>query len=90
MPHGPLLIRPGTDADLGTMTAIYAEAKRARQMLALIGDAGNAASVALHRALRFAPAGVSRDVGHKFGRWLDVVLMQRARGAGAATPPPPA
>jgi phosphinothricin acetyltransferase len=63
------------------------EARGARQMLAVIGDADNVASVALHRSLGFVPVGSFRDVGRKFDRWLDVVLMQRALGAGAATPP---
>ena len=56
-------------------------------MLAVIGDAANAGSVGLHRALGFQPVGSFRDVGRKFDRWLDVVLMQRALGAGASTPP---
>ncbi|WP_437765810.1 N-acetyltransferase family protein [Sorangium sp. So ce281] len=42
----------------------------------IAGD--QAASVALHRALGFEDAGLLRDVGHKFDRWLDVILMQRA------------
>jgi L-amino acid N-acyltransferase YncA len=64
-----------------------AEALGARQMLAVIGDADNAASVALHRRLGFAPVGTFRDVGRKFDRWLDVVLMQRALGPGAGSAP---
>ena len=63
------------------------EALGARQMLAVIGDSGNAGSVALHRGLGFEPVGTFRHVGRKFERWLDVVLMQRALGAGAATAP---
>ena len=58
------------------------QASGARQMLAVIGDSGNQASVALHRALGFHPAGTLQSVGWKFGRWLDVVLMQRALGPG--------
>jgi L-amino acid N-acyltransferase YncA len=58
------------------------QAHGARQMLAVIGDSGNEASVALHRALGFRPAGTLASVGWKFGRWLDVVLMQRALGPG--------
>jgi phosphinothricin acetyltransferase len=60
----------------------------ARQMLAVIGDSGNTASVALHRALGFEPCGQLTAVGRKFDRWLDVVLMQRALGPGAAAPDP--
>ncbi|HEX7156948.1 MAG TPA: GNAT family N-acetyltransferase [Burkholderiaceae bacterium] len=49
-----------------------------RQMLAVIGDSGNLASIALHRSCGFEQAGVLHAIGFKFGRWLDVVLMQRA------------
>jgi L-amino acid N-acyltransferase YncA len=65
------------------------EALGARQMLAVIGDSANQASVALHLAQGFEPVGTFKNVGHKFGRWLDVVLMQRALGAGASTDPAP-
>jgi phosphinothricin acetyltransferase len=63
------------------------EAWGARQMLAVIGDAANLGSVALHRSLGFAPVGTFGQVGWKFGRWLDVVLMQRALGPGASSAP---
>ena len=49
-----------------------------RQMIAVIGDSANGASIALHRACGFEPVGTLRDVGFKFDRWVDVVLMQRA------------
>ena len=65
------------------------EALGARQMLAVIGDSANQASVALHLAQGFEPVGTFKDVGHKFGRWLDVVLMQRALGSGARSVPAP-
>jgi phosphinothricin acetyltransferase len=58
------------------------EAAGARQMLAVIGDANNAGSVGLHTALGFAHTGVLKSAGWKFGRWLDVVLMQRPLGLG--------
>ncbi|HLL17992.1 MAG TPA: GNAT family N-acetyltransferase [Rubrivivax sp.] len=61
------------------------EAVGARQMLAVIGDSANQASVAVHLAQGFEPVGTFKNVGHKFGRWLDAVLMQRALGAGATT-----
>jgi phosphinothricin acetyltransferase len=63
------------------------EARGARQMVAVIGDSANAASVGLHRACGFEPCGSHTAAGWKFGRWVDVVLMQRALGDGAATPP---
>ena len=59
----------------------------ARQMLAIIGDSANQASVALHLAQGFEPVGTFNNVGRKFGRWLDVVLMQRTLGAGANNAP---
>jgi L-amino acid N-acyltransferase YncA len=62
------------------------EAAGARQMLAVIGDADNAASIALHRALGFGPAGRIAAAGWKFERWLDVIVMQRSLGCGASTP----
>lgn len=69
------------------------EALGARQMLAVIGDAANAGSIGLHRALGFAHTGVLKAGGWKFGRWLDVVLMQRSLGLGDGADPvevPPA
>lgn len=58
-----------------------------RQMIAVIGDSANAASIALHRKAGFAPIGTHTDVGFKFGRWLDSVLMQRALGDGGESVP---
>jgi phosphinothricin acetyltransferase len=49
-----------------------------RQLLAVIGDSGNLASIGLHAALGFERIGTFREVGFKFERWVDVVLMQRA------------
>jgi L-amino acid N-acyltransferase YncA len=61
------------------------EALGARQMLAVIGDAGNTGSIALHRALGFEPAGQIQAAGWKFQKWLDVVLLQKALGLGSAS-----
>jgi phosphinothricin acetyltransferase len=58
-----------------------------RQMIAVIGDSGQVASIALHRAAGFQTVGTFDAVGFKFGRWLDTVLMQRPLGAGAASLP---
>jgi phosphinothricin acetyltransferase len=60
----------------------------ARQMVAVIGDSANEASIALHRRCGFRMVGTFEAVGWKHGRWLDSVLMQRALGDGAATLPP--
>jgi phosphinothricin acetyltransferase len=54
-----------------------AQAAGLRQMLALIGDSENSGSIGMHASLGFARAGVLRAVGWKFGRWLDVVIMQK-------------
>ncbi len=58
-----------------------------RRMIAVIGDSGNAASVALHRSLGFGQPFVLEGAGFKFGRWVDIVLMQRALGPGIGAPP---
>jgi phosphinothricin acetyltransferase len=62
------------------LEAVLAGARRAgmRQVVAVIGDSANTGSIGLHAACGFVHAGVLRDVGFKFGRWLDSVLMQRA------------
>jgi L-amino acid N-acyltransferase YncA len=48
-----------------------------RQMIAIIGDSANTASIRLHESAGFAHVGVLRKVGLKFGRWLDTVIMQK-------------
>ncbi len=60
------------------------EAVGMRQMLAVIGDSGNEASIRLHLAMGFEHCGQLSAVGWKFGRWLDVVMMQRRLGPGAS------
>jgi phosphinothricin acetyltransferase len=60
-----------------------------RQMLAVIGDSANEASIRLHAGLGFAMVGTHAAVGFKFGRWIDVVHMQLALGDGAQTAPTP-
>ena len=52
------------------------KARRYKQVLAVIGDSDNQGSIGLHRSLGFASVGTARDLGFKFGRWLDVVYMQ--------------
>jgi len=58
-----------------------------RQMVAVIGDSGNVSSIGAHLALGFREAGRLQAVGYKHGRWVDVVLMQRALGRGQSAPP---
>lgn len=58
-----------------------------RQLIAVIGDSGQAASIGLHASLGFVRAGTLRSVGYKFGRWVDTVLMQRPLGTGDGSAP---
>ncbi|MFC4277233.1 GNAT family N-acetyltransferase [Achromobacter aloeverae] len=60
-----------------------------RQMLAVVGDSANAASLALHARCGFHPVGTLRSVGYKLGQWRDTVLMQRALGPGDTEEPAP-
>lgn len=86
-------IRPGYERrGLGRMLlqALLEECakKPIRQVIAVIGDSANAASIELHRNLGFAMIGTFRSVGYKFGRWLDSVLMQKEIGEGDRLKPP--
>ena len=65
-----------------------ATARGFRQMIAVIGDADNVGSIGVHATLGFHMVGTMKAVGLKFGRWLDVVTMQRPLGPGASTPAP--
>jgi len=58
-----------------------------RQMIAIIGGADHAPSIALHARLGFVAAGRLVGVGRKHDRWLDTVMMQRPLGEGTLTPP---
>jgi L-amino acid N-acyltransferase YncA len=58
-----------------------------RQMIAVIGDSAQAASIALHTAAGFEPVGTLRSIGFKHGKWLDTPLMQIALGKGDTTAP---
>jgi L-amino acid N-acyltransferase YncA len=63
------------------------EAFGIRQVVAVIGDSGNAASIGLHRSLGFQDAGVGRSFGFKHGRWVDIVWMQKSLNGGDQTAP---
>jgi phosphinothricin acetyltransferase len=58
-----------------------------RQIIAVIGDSANAASIGVHAACGFLRVGTLRSVGFKFGRWVDSVFMQRPLGPGDASRP---
>jgi L-amino acid N-acyltransferase YncA len=64
-----------------------AESRGFRQMIAVIGDSAQTASIALHAASGFALIGTLRSVGFKHGKWLDTPLMQRGLGNGDTAPP---
>ncbi len=63
------------------------EALGLRRLVAAIGDSKNVASIAMHQACGFAVAGVLPAVGWKFGRWVDVVFMQRGLNGGHSETP---
>ena len=63
------------------------EAAGYRQIVAVIGDSGNAGSIGLHAAFGFARVGALPSVGFKLGRWVDSVLMQRPLGPGDGSAP---
>jgi len=85
-------IAPGLEG-LGLGSALLlqlvegAAAAGARQMVAAIGDSENFASIRAHLKAGFRHVGVLKAAGFKFGRWVDVVLMQRPVGEGATIPP---
>jgi phosphinothricin acetyltransferase len=58
-----------------------------RQMIGVIGDTANTASIAVHAAAGFRLVGTFQSIGWKHGRWLDTVLMQRELGSGDTAPP---
>jgi len=69
----------------GVIEAATAMGKR--QMIAVIGDSANQASIGLHRSCGFAMIGNLPAIGFKFGRWVDSVFMQRALGPGENAAP---
>ena len=83
----PAMQRRGIGRALLERLIAEAEAGGFRQMIAVIGDSANVGSIELHRAAGFRMVGTFDNVGLKFGRWLDSVLMQRPLGTGACTPP---
>lgn len=58
-----------------------------RQMIAVIGDSANLASITVHHACGFELIGTLRHVGWKHGKWLDTVYMQLPLGEGADNDP---
>ncbi len=60
-----------------------------KQMVAVIGDSGSTPSIRLHASCGFRMVGTLENIGFKFGRWLDSVLMQRPLGEGGERSPAP-
>ena len=94
--HGPVRALSGPEAagrglgkQLLAELAARAEAAGIRKLLAVIGDSSNAGSIGVHTALGFSRVGVFQSCGWKFGRWLDIVLMEKTIGEGDSTPPEP-
>ena len=77
----------GVGRALLTRVLADCEALGLRQVIAVIGGSDNVGSISLHRALGFEMQGVMTGVGFKFGRWLDIVMMQRSLNGGAGTAP---
>ncbi len=72
----------GVGKALGTRLIETATEAGFRTLIAVIGDSENVGSIGVHASLGFQPAGTLRAAGLKFGRWLDVVQMQRTLGLG--------
>jgi L-amino acid N-acyltransferase YncA len=79
----------GTGVGRRLLVALVARCELAgcRQMLAVIGDSFNTASIALHARCGFRFAGTMRATGWKHGRWLDTVVMQKELGDADRAPP---
>ena len=99
---GEPLLRPGLPGLMSRLAALdltlslttnglglarQAQASGIRKLIAVIGDSNNAGSVGVHRSLGFAPVGTLKSCGWKFGKWLDIVLMEKTLGDGDSTPP---
>jgi len=83
----PAIHRRGIGMRLMRRLIEESETRGYRQMIAVIGDSANAGSIGLHAACGFQMIGTHPNVGLKFGRWLDTVMMQLALGEGASTIP---
>ena len=83
----PAIHRRGIGLQLLQRLIAESEARGYRQMIAVIGDSANAGSIGVQTKCGFQMIGTHPDVGFKFGRWLDTVMMQRALGDGGNTLP---
>ena len=83
----PAIQRRGIGLQLLQRLIAESESRGYRQMIAVIGDSANAGSIGVHSRCGFQMLGTHPNVGFKFGRWLDTVMMQRPLGDGAGTLP---
>jgi len=83
----PAIHRRGIGMQLLQRLIVESEARGYRQMIAVIGDSANAGSIGVHTKCGFDMIGTHPNVGFKFGRWLDTVMMQLALGEGGNTLP---
>lgn len=77
----------GIGKKLLSRAVAWAETSGFRQLVAVVGNSENAASLALHRSAGFTLTGTLNSVGFKHGRWLDTVILQRSLGQGESTLP---
>lgn len=69
--------RRGSGAGAGLMTDLIDRAKAAGKHVMIAGvDAENEASIRFHERLGFERVARFKEVGYKFGRWLDLVFLQ--------------
>ena len=83
----PAIHRRGIGQQLLQRLIAECEVRGYRQMIAVIGDSANAGSIGVHTKCGFAMIGTHPNVGFKFGRWLDTVMMQLPLGDGGTTLP---
>jgi L-amino acid N-acyltransferase YncA len=83
----PATHRRGIGLQLLQRLLTESEQRGYRQMIAVVGDSANAGSIGVHTKCGFQMIGTHPNVGFKFGRWLDTVMMQRALGDGGSTLP---
>jgi L-amino acid N-acyltransferase YncA len=81
----PAIHRRGVGLQLLQRLIAESESRGYRQMIAVIGDSANAGSIGVHTRCGFQMIGTHPNVGFKFGRWLDTVMMQLPLGDGAGT-----
>jgi L-amino acid N-acyltransferase YncA len=83
----PAVHRRGVGLQLLQRLIVESEARGYRQMIAVAGDSANAGSIGVHTRCGFQMIGTHPNVGFKFGRWLDIVMLQLPLGDGASTLP---